>query len=76
MKKIIFILLALLAIVIILPLSFNNSQIVEINYLLGKFNWPLSVVMLVSFLFGVLNKLDKQRKRDEIAIQFKAEKSS
>ncbi|PIE45145.1 MAG: hypothetical protein CSA44_02535 [Gammaproteobacteria bacterium] len=100
MKKIVFIVLALLAIVVILPLSFNNSQVVEINYLFGKLNWPLSVVMLFSFLFGVLialpffaltgwgwkirarslqkklNELTKQRKRDEIAVQFQAEKSS
>ncbi len=100
MKKIVFIVLALLAIVVILPLSFNNSQVVEINYLFGKLNRPLSEVIFASFLFGVLialpffaltgwgwkmrarslqkklNELAKQHKRDEIAVQFQAEKSS
>lgn len=98
MKKIVFILLSIVAVLIILPLSFNNADIVTVNYLLGQYDLPLSWVIFGAFIFGVLtalpffaltgwgwkmrakglqkqvNELIKQRKRDEIAEQFKAEK--
>lgn len=95
MKKLIFILLLIAAFVVILPLSFNNSMPVEVDYFLGKQTLPLSWLIFGSFIFGVLvalpffaftgwgwkmkakglqkqvDELVKQRKRDEIAEDFK-----
>lgn len=54
MKKIVFILLALLALAIILPLSFNNAQVVTVNYLFGQIDLPLSWLIFGAFIVGVL----------------------
>ncbi|MGY0399291.1 MAG: LapA family protein [Ostreibacterium sp.] len=54
MKKFLFIVLAIIAILVILPLSFSNADTVTVNYLLGHLQAPLSWLMLGSFIFGVL----------------------
>lgn len=100
MKKIIFIVFAVAAVLLLLPLSFNNSQTAEVNYLLGKLQLPLSHLVIYTFIAGVvvslpffavtgwgwkmrarslqkqIDELLKQRKRDDIAKQFKDEKNS
>lgn len=54
MKKIIFIVLTLLAVLLILPLSFNNSHVVTVNYLVDSVNVPLSWVIFGALIAGVL----------------------
>lgn len=100
MKKIIMILFVVIAIIIVLPLSYNNAQLVEVNYLFGSYQKPLSWFLIGSLILGALlalpffaltgwgwklkakglqkqvDELVKQRKRDEIADQFKAEKKA
>ncbi len=54
MKKLLFIVLVLVALVVTLTLSFNNSQEVVVNYVLGQYTLPLSWLIFGSFIFGVL----------------------
>ncbi len=54
MKKIIFILLVIVALVVFLPLSFNNADSVSFDYIFGKYQLPLSWLMFGSFIVGVL----------------------
>lgn len=54
MKKIIFILLVVLALVVILPLSFKNSTVVPVDYFLGQTELPLSWLVFGAFILGVL----------------------
>lgn len=54
MKKLIFIILLLAALVIILPLSFNNSTEVDFNYILGHQKIPLSFLIFGAFIAGAL----------------------
>lgn len=100
MKKLVVILLILIGAVVVLPLAYNNAQIVEFNYFIDTFKLPLSWLLVATFSFGVLlaliffaitglvwrfrakslkkqvDELQKQRKRDDIAKQFHAEKDS
>lgn len=100
MKKFVVILLAIIAAIIILPLAYNNSQVVEISYFFGTYSRPLSWTIFGAFILGVLlalpffaltgwgwkfrakglqkqvDELVKQRKRDEVADQFKSEKKA
>lgn len=97
MKKIIFILFVLIALVVILPLSFNNAEPVTVNYLFGTYTLPLSWLIFGALIVGVfialpffaltgwgwkikakslekqVNELIKQRQRDEIENEFKAQ---
>lgn len=99
MKKILFILFLLVVIAVVLPLSFSNSQVVTVDYVIGTYELPLSWLIFGAFIIGVLvalpffaltgwgwkmrakglkkqvDELVKQRKRDEIADQFKNEKA-
>ncbi len=45
---------ALAFMMIIAFLSLANSQFIEVNYLLGVIEWPLSLIIFLSFGFGVL----------------------
>ncbi len=54
MKKILFIILVLVVLAVTLPLFFNNSQEVVVNYLVGQYKLPLSWLIFGSFIFGVL----------------------
>ncbi|PID66269.1 MAG: hypothetical protein CR975_03845 [Gammaproteobacteria bacterium] len=54
MKRVLFIILVLLALVVTLTLSFNNSQQVVVDYVLGQYQLPLSWVMFGAFILGVL----------------------
>ncbi len=54
MKKILFILFVILALAVILPLSFNNAQVVSFDYLFDKIDLPLSWLIFGAFILGVL----------------------
>ncbi len=54
MKKLLFIILVLVALVVTLTLSFNNSQEVMVNYVLGQYKLPLSWLIFGAFILGVL----------------------
>ncbi len=54
MKKLLFIILVLVALVVTLTLSFNNSQEVMVNYVLGQYQLPLSWLIFGAFILGVL----------------------
>ncbi len=54
MKKILFIVFIILALAVILPLSFNNAQLVSFDYLLGKIELPLSWLIFGAFILGAL----------------------
>lgn len=54
MKKILFVLFLLVAVAIILPLSFNNSQVVTVDYVMGTYQLPLSWLIFGAFIIGVL----------------------
>lgn len=53
MKKTLFILLILVALLIILPLSFNNAQSVSVDYVFGQQELPLSWLIFGAFIVGV-----------------------
>ncbi len=57
MKKILFVVFALLALVIILPFSFNNAQLVQVNYIVGQYELPLSWLIFGAFIVGVFISL-------------------
>lgn len=54
MKKLLFILFLLIAVAVVLPLSFNNSQVVTVNYIVGSYQLPLSWLIFGAFIVGVL----------------------
>ncbi|PIE45758.1 MAG: hypothetical protein CSA45_01730 [Gammaproteobacteria bacterium] len=100
MKKIVSIILGVLAFIIVLPLAYNNAQMVTFDYFFGTYQLPMSWLIFGAFIAGVLlslvffaltgwgwklkakglqkqvNELIKQRKRDEISEQFKAEQKN
>lgn len=53
MKKILFIVLVIVALLIILPFSFNNSQPVTVDYIFGQYQLPLSWLVFGAFILGV-----------------------
>ncbi len=53
MKKLLFIVLLLVALVVTLTLSFNNSQEVVVNYVFGQYKLPLSWLIFGAFILGV-----------------------
>lgn len=100
MKKLLIILLGLIAAIIVLPLAYNNADKVTVNYLMLSYETHLAWLLIGAFLLGVIlsllffaitglgwkikakglskkvDELLKQRKRDEIAEQFQAEKTT
>lgn len=53
MKKLLFVLLVLIALIVILPLSFNNAQVVTVDYIFGQYKLPLSWLIFGAFILGV-----------------------
>jgi len=53
-KKIIYILLFVLALLLGLVFFVKNHQSVEFNYVMSVIELPLSILMLISFLIGIL----------------------
>lgn len=54
MKKILFVLLVVAALVVVLPLSFKNSTPVAVDYFWGQTQLPLSWLVFGAFILGVL----------------------
>lgn len=54
MKKILFLLFLVVAIAVILPLSFNNAQPVVFSYVIGEYQLPLSWLVFGAFIIGFL----------------------
>ena len=53
-KKILYISLFVVTLVIALLFFVKNYQILEFNYILGVIELPLSMLMLIGFIFGLL----------------------
>lgn len=53
MKKILFIILVVAALIVILPLSFKNSTVVPVDYFFGQTSLPLSWLVFGAFILGV-----------------------
>ncbi len=99
MKKILVVLLLIIATVVVLPLAYNNAQPIDFNYFFGVYQLPLSWLIIAAFSLGVLlsliffaftglvwkfrakrlskqiDELLKERKRSEIADNFKKDNS-
>ncbi len=54
MKKLVVILLLLLAAIVVIPLAYNNAQLVTVNYLTFSYETYLSWLIIGAFLVGVL----------------------
>lgn len=54
MLRIISLLFFLISLIIITALAYLNSELVHFDYLLASTELPLSVLLLISFILGVL----------------------
>ncbi|NIN33755.1 MAG: LapA family protein [Gammaproteobacteria bacterium] len=53
-KKILYISLFVVTLVIALLFFVKNYQVLEFNYILGVIELPLSILMLIGFIFGLI----------------------